>query len=102
LIADFVMNAGSTGAVGGSTRMSLITATGQDHLSFAVAPRTGATMETGIFAELVGTTRHEQVIHTEGPTVVWATPSLAARAHDERTLALRAHAAIEDRAALTS
>ncbi len=64
LSADVFMIAGSTGSVGSSTNESEIKGSGKDHLSFTIERGTDTTTTTNIFAQVIGTTKKDKVVHT--------------------------------------
>jgi hypothetical protein len=64
LSADIFMIAGSTGVVGTSSNPSIIKGTGKDHLRFTIERGTDTTATTGIFAQVVGTTKNDVILHT--------------------------------------
>ena len=64
LSADIFMMPGSTGTVGSSSNHSLIKGSGRDHLGFTIEQGTDTTSTTNIFAEVIGTTRKDKVVHT--------------------------------------
>lgn len=64
LSADIYMIPGSTGSVGSSTDESEIEGSGNDHLSFTVEQGTDTTFATNIFAEVIGKTKKDKVVHT--------------------------------------
>jgi hypothetical protein len=64
LSADVYMAPGSTGTVGASNNESMIEGTGKDRLSFTVEQGTDTTTQTNVFAEVIGTTKKDKVVHT--------------------------------------
>jgi hypothetical protein len=64
LSADIFMTAGSTGSVGAANNESEIEGSGKDRLSFTVEQGTDTTSTTNIFAEVIGTTKKDKVVHT--------------------------------------
>ncbi len=64
LSADVYMFPGSTGSVGTSTDGATVEGSGKDKLSFTVERGTDTTTATNIFAEVIGKTKKDKVIHT--------------------------------------
>jgi hypothetical protein len=64
LSADVYMVPGSTGTVGSSTSPSVVEGSGNDRLSFTVEMGTDTSTKTNIFAEVIGKTKKDKVVHT--------------------------------------
>ena len=64
LSADIFMIPGSTGTVGSSNRVAMIKGSGKDHLSFTIHQGTDSTSTTNIFAQVIGTSKKDKVVHT--------------------------------------
>lgn len=64
LSADVFMVPGSTGTVGTSKNEAEVEGSGKDNLSFTVEEGTDTTTTTNIFAEVIGKTKKDRVIHT--------------------------------------
>lgn len=62
--ADVFMNVGSTGVVGDASDTSIVKGSGKDHLSFTIERGTDTTSPNGIFAQVIGTSKRDKVVHT--------------------------------------
>jgi hypothetical protein len=69
LSADLYMFPVSTGTVGSATNPALVKGSGKDHLRFTIEHETDTTTMTNIFAQVIGTTKKDKIIHTGNVTV---------------------------------
>ncbi len=69
LSADIFMVPGSTGTVGAANDESVVKGSAKSHLSFTIVQGTDTTTTTNVFAEVLGASKKDTVVHTGNVTV---------------------------------
>ena len=69
LSADVFMIPGSTGTVGTPTNNAIVKGSGKDRLRFTIEQGTDTTSTTNVFAQAIGTTRKDKIVHTANVSV---------------------------------